>query len=346
MEAMVRYSSTNARESYGMRAESESPEIAVVVSTYNRARRLEALVRSLERQDFDKPYELVIVDNGSSDDSCAELQRLVAALRVPLKALRIEGNSGPARARNVGWRSVRADKIAFTDDDCSPQRGWLAALAGGLDRFDIVQGRTQPDPSQAHLMGPFTRSLDCGGETGFYEASNIAYRRGVLERLDGFNEALRYAGEDTDLGLRARTSGASFTFTAEALAYHDVVDGGFAGYLRNTRRWEGVVQVVRLHPELKRFFSRGPFWLRSHTFAAAAALGIGLSAYPKHRPIVTTLGLALTVPYIVYRLRARPLPGATPIRVRDLPLAFIGNLAEALTHVVSQIRFALASPAN
>src|SRR5207253_10116131 len=102
-----------------------------------------------------------------------------------------------------------------TDDDCSPQPEWLSALNLGLEEFDIVQGRVEPDPSQWSQMGSFTRSIGIGGENGFYETCNIGYRRDVLERMGGFDEKLRWAGEETDLGCRARASGATYRFSPE-----------------------------------------------------------------------------------------------------------------------------------
>jgi glycosyltransferase involved in cell wall biosynthesis len=319
------------------------PVIAVVVPTFNRAHLLEALVASLENQDVDLPYEVVIVDDSSKDHTQRELARLSTRTRVPLRALRLDEKSGPARARNLAWRSSSAEWIAFTDDDCTPQRGWLRGLARGLERHDIVQGRTEPHPDQHHLMGPFTRSISVGAENGFYGTANIAYRRSVLEHVDGFNEDFPYAaGEDTDLGCRARSAGATYIFEPTALVYHDIVGGSAFDYVRNARRWAGVVRVVRTHPELKRAFARGPFWLRSHRWAMLAAAGVAWAlAYPRHRLVSVTGGLAMSLPYFAYRLRADPLPGATPIRLRHLPVAFLGNLAEALTHIAAQIRFAL-----
>lgn len=312
--------------------------ISVVVSSYRRAARLDALVASLNNQDLGGHYEILIVDNGSHDGTSAVLSRLSASSQVPLRPLRIETNSGAAPARNLGWRSARGSLIAFTDDDCSPQPGWLTALTRALAHSDFVQGRTQPDPSQRYLMNPFSRSIGISRESGFYETCNIAYRRELLERLGGFDESLRYAGDDTDLGCRARAAGVAFSFEENALVYHDVVRQSFLGFLRNKKRWVGVVETVHKRPELRRVFLRGPFWVRNHALAVTAALGLSLPLLPRNRALLGVVGLLSALPYVRYRLKAHPLPGSTPVRVPHLPLVFIGDLAEAATHVRSELR--------
>src|SRR3954470_2668218 len=116
-----------------------TPAVSVVVSTFNRAHLVPRLVAALAAQDFARPYEVVIVDNGSSDGTREILERLAATTPIDMKVLDIERNNGPAPARNLGWRAASAPLVAFTDDDCVPQAGWLTALAGALDRVDLAQ---------------------------------------------------------------------------------------------------------------------------------------------------------------------------------------------------------------
>src|SRR5438045_9363653 len=105
----------------------DTPLISVVIPTHNRSNRLHTLIEVLQDQTVQEPFEVIIVDDASTDDTWDELGRL-AARHGFLRPLRVEANRGPATARNVGWRSARGTYVAFTEDDCLPEHAWLAGL--------------------------------------------------------------------------------------------------------------------------------------------------------------------------------------------------------------------------
>src|SRR3954452_12468363 len=102
------------------------PALSVVVATRNRADRLPRLVRALEAQEGAPPFELVVIDDASTDATSTVLAQLAASSSMRIVAHRLVDQRGPAAARNAGWRSARGELVAFTDDDCEPQPGWLA----------------------------------------------------------------------------------------------------------------------------------------------------------------------------------------------------------------------------
>ncbi|MEX2394427.1 MAG: glycosyltransferase family 2 protein [Actinomycetota bacterium] len=315
------------------------PKISVIVPTYNRALRLPALVASLEAQDTDAAFEVVIVDDGSSDETPTVLAELERRSPAALHVVRCDANKGPAAARNRGWRAASSAYVVFTDDDCTPQPGWLRAMLAALADHCFVQGRTQPDPSQIDRAGAFRRTVDVGGENGFYETCNMAYRRDVLEQLGGFDETFPLAaGEDTDLGCRARGRSFRFAFAPDAVVYHDVVDQGFVGYVRNTKRWAGVVRVVRRHPHLRRFFLRGPFWLPRQYLVVVSAIGFAVAIGVQRQPASAIVAVMGVLPYATYRLGVSPLAAKGWRRVATVPAAFIADVAEVGTHVASVLR--------
>jgi glycosyltransferase involved in cell wall biosynthesis len=180
------------------------PQASVVIATHNRRDRILRTLDALAGQVGAPPFEVIVVDDGSTDWTHAALTARTGD-PYPLRAIRQEPNRGPAAARNAGWRAATAGVVCFTDDDCTPDPGWLAALTAASDHADISQGRTMPDPGQAGNRGPFSRTMTVPFEEGFYETCNIAYHRGLLERLGGFDESFRYPyGEDTDLAWRGR----------------------------------------------------------------------------------------------------------------------------------------------
>jgi GT2 family glycosyltransferase len=243
------------------------------------------MLESLVKQDFDGEFEVIVVDDGSSDDTMAMLEQMASTVPYRLVALAQPRNLGPSSARNRGWRTARAPLVCFTDDDCVASPRWLAELTQALEHADIVQGQTLPNPEHEHHRGPFSHTLHVVSEHGWYETCNMGYRREVLERLDGFDESFRFAyGEDAELAWRAKRSGARSAFAAEALILHEIVPSRWSGALKRTRRREGIVQVFQRSPGLKQQLGKGVFYERTHLPAlVVVACAAGLTLAPKSR---------------------------------------------------------------
>ncbi|MCU1378728.1 MAG: glycosyl transferase family 2 [Acidimicrobiales bacterium] len=307
-----------------------TPVVSVVVATHRRAALLPRLLAALEDQDLGRPFEVLVVDDASPDDTPEVLAKLVANASLPLRVLRLERNAGPATARNVGWRQAAAPLVAFTDDDCVPRPGWLSALVAGLDEVDVVQGRTRPNPEQLANTGPFSRTLDVSWEEGFYQTCNIGYRAALLERLGGFDEAFRWpAGEDTDLAWRALELGATTRFVEAAEVWHDVRPSSFVAHVRDLPRWSAVVHATKKHPGLRDRFTWGFVWKRSHPPALAALVGAALVVAPGAGRWARLLGgAALTLPYLRHRAVVAPLQGGPRRRLAAIPLALAADVAE------------------
>jgi hypothetical protein len=173
--------------------------------------------------------------------------------------------------------------IAFTDDDCRPSPGWLeaglaamAATANGT-REAVVQGLTEPDPLEAHRLGPFTRSLNVPALDHWYATANMFYSRATLERLGGFDEVTFSGpgGEDTDLAWRAIADGVPTAFSADARVWHAVHELGPLRRLRFATRWDETMAVFGRYPDLRRkTLVRGLFWKDSHYHLTRAIVGL------------------------------------------------------------------------
>ncbi len=191
-----------------------------------------------------------------------------------MRCVRLEPNRGPAAARNAGWRASAAEYVAFTDDDCHPAPGWKAALLAAAAPGVVVQGRVAPLPEEAHLVGPFARTVIVEGETPFFHTANVLYPRAVLEAVGGFDETYdQVAGEDTDLGWRAVEAGATVRFASDALVWHAVTVPGWRGLARDAGRWGSAVRLVKRHPGLRAHFHHRIFWKRSHETLLLALAG-------------------------------------------------------------------------
>ena len=261
------------------------PAASVVVATRERSARLAALLESLRRQTVPSAhFEVIVVDDASGDGSADVLEREQSRAGPDLRIVRRKQRGGPSAARNDGWRAARAPLVAFIDDDCVAAPGWLAAGLSAAARRPgaIIQGRTDPAPSERALLGPFAHTLRVHAAGPRYQTCNIIYPRKLLERLGGFDaEAFpRACGEDTDLAWRALKTGAEVVYAGDARVLHAVVRVGPVGKLRLTGRFTEAVQLYRRYPELRRaHLTFGVFWTGSHYLLVRALLALLLPRY-------------------------------------------------------------------
>jgi GT2 family glycosyltransferase len=254
---------------------SAGPTASVAIATYNRAALLPRLTAALDAQAVGGGVEVVVYDDASRDGSAEFLQAWATRSSHTVRILRGEHNAGPARGRNVAWRAGTGRVVAFTDDDCEPQPGWLAALVAAVpDEGTVAVGRTGPPADQADRDGPFARTLRVE-DTRYLQTCNVAYPRSLLEQLGGFDESFRRAaGEDTDLGLRALEAGARAVFVPAAVVHHDVRRSDLRLALREATKWIDLPLVVRKHPEVRKLLHRRYFWKDTHPNALLALAGL------------------------------------------------------------------------
>ena len=285
------------------------PLVTVVVATFNRAERLQMLIDALRAQTLGLDrFDVVIVDDGSSDDTPAVLAEAERAGDLHLTVLRRDRSAGPATARNLGWRAARASAVAFTDDDCRPTAGWLAALLDTAESVPggLVQGRVEKDPEQMDDLSPFAHWYEVHHADEGFPTCNILYPRDLLERLGGFDESFgsREAGEDTDLGWRAVESGAQVAFSPEALVHHGILPVGPVVKLRNTQRWASTIRNYREHPGMRKY--KGIFWRHNHYEFFRFLIALALPRW------MGPVRLFLAAPYVTYLTGRRTGPLLAP----------------------------------
>lgn len=232
-------------------------ELSVVIPTYNQAGLLARLVDHLLSQTAaPSRFEIVVVDDGSSDGTPALLAEL--SRRVPHLRHHRHPNQGPARSRNRGIAAARAGLVAFTDSDCEPAPDWVERL---LEAFAAhpecagVEGTVLTDPAR---VTPFTHQIE-NTRGGLYCTANMAYRSAVLARVGGFDPDFFYGHEDTDLALRVQRVG-PIVFAPEVRVVHPPVPAPFAKLVRRPRVWTCQVVLFVKHP--RRYLDghrRGPF---------------------------------------------------------------------------------------
>jgi GT2 family glycosyltransferase len=248
-------------------------DITVVAPTYQRVDRLRRLVAGLEAQTLARDrFEVVLVDDASGDGTPAVLADLAARSPLQLRVLRRDENGGPAAARNTGWRTAAGEVVAFVDDDCTPEPGWLAGLERAFarnPRLGVVQGWTRAAEGP---RGQWTIAREISDETPWFEGCNIAYRRVALEETGGFDEEIRWYGEDTAAGWKVVEAGWERDFEGGAVVVHDLEERGVRWRVRHGWLETNLVRLAGRHPGLRgALWRRWAFRSQSVTFPLALA---------------------------------------------------------------------------
>jgi glycosyltransferase involved in cell wall biosynthesis len=262
------------------------PAVSVVVPTYGRPQNLPRLVAAFEAQTLPADrFEVIIVDNGSTDDTTATLTRLAATTSIDLRPLRIEVNQGPAPARNLGWQEARAPLVAFTDDDCVPRPDWLAQAltsAEATPDLGVLQGAILR-PQGPYEYGPRTVYRETLTPSPYFEGCNLVFPRAVLERTGGFDESYGFSGEDTAAGWAAVEDGGRWLFDETCAVTHDIVERPLRWHLMMAWREGNLVDVAARHPALRAQGFWRPWAHRPWNVAIAAAV-LGTLAGVRWRP--------------------------------------------------------------
>jgi glycosyltransferase involved in cell wall biosynthesis len=197
------------------------PVVSVVVPTHDRAGYLAVTLDSLNAQEIEAPYEVIVVDDGSRDGTPGVVRR------AGTRYLRHDRPRGVNAARNEGARAASSDLIALVDDDVYAPPGWLAAMVEGAAAHPGVEAFG--GPIRARFEGPAPRScgrelppittLDLGREdreAGLVWSANMLVRRAALERVGEFDESLPTGGDEEEWLRRLRAKGGRVMYLAAA----------------------------------------------------------------------------------------------------------------------------------
>jgi glycosyltransferase involved in cell wall biosynthesis len=243
----------------------------------------------LLRQDH-PDYEILILDNGSSDGTAEACRDLAAATDVPVRVEVVEGRVG--RVRNIGARIAAGEIIAYTDSDCIPAPDWLSAGVSAFEdpRIGVVTGTTVPEDPPPYE--PWHATMEVTDQTWHFESCNVFFRREALLGAGGFDDDLGHFGEDTIAGWAMLRAGWKAEFVPEAVVRHDVTYPGRGWHLRRVHKYGKVAAVLGRYPESRERLMWNRYFLRPRNAAfAAALLGVGLALADRR-------ALLLTLPYV------------------------------------------------
>jgi len=199
------------------------PELTVVVPARNASATIGDQLDALLGQQCERPWELIVVDNGSADDTPSIVAQY-AERDGRVRLLTANGVRSAAFSRNAGISAARSEAIACCDADDIVAPGWLRAMSEALERAELVAGRID-----VHRLNPewlaATRGTaiergpgDFMGLCQFAHGANMGVRKSVIERFGGFDEQLPI-GEDIELSHRLERGGVRLFYADNAVVF-------------------------------------------------------------------------------------------------------------------------------
>jgi glycosyltransferase involved in cell wall biosynthesis len=212
--------------------EPSSVRVSLVIPTRNRASQLRVCLDSLLKLRCARQWQLVIVDNGSTDDTRVVLKQFAGGTRFRFDHL-FEPAPGASHARNAGWRAARGEFVAFIDDDCYPDMNFLDAIVDVFDEnpaLGFAGGRVLLFDSTDYPITIQLRDhrLELEPNTvipaGLIHTANCTIRRRALEDIGGFDPLLGagtgFVCEDVDVLARILWAGWPGAFDPRLVVYH------------------------------------------------------------------------------------------------------------------------------
>lgn len=210
-------------------------DISLIICTRNRCQQLAQCLETVRSITCERPWELIVVDNGSVDDTRRIVEEFISSGRSPLTVYIYEQRPGKSNALNAALANAKGNILAFTDDDCYPSPELLTSIWQVFcnPSVDYMVGRVMlhdltDDPIAVNeLMAPATypgRSFLSVG-LGFFGGGNMAFRRHVLVDIGGFDpifgpgSRFRYS-EDLDVVGRASAAGCEGRYCPEVVVRH------------------------------------------------------------------------------------------------------------------------------
>ncbi len=213
-----------------------SPSVSVIIPNWNGAHHLPTCLEALRRQTF-RDFEVIVVDNASTDESRELLARDFPEVRI----IALPENRGFAGACNAGIRAARGEIVVLLNNDTEADPGWLAAVVDAFERHPevgIVASKMLLFDRRDvfHTAGDFYRVDGVPGNRGVWEqdvgqydqeeyvfsacGGSAAYRRAMLDEIGLLDEDFFYSCEDVDLAWRAQLAGWHVLYVPQAVVYH------------------------------------------------------------------------------------------------------------------------------
>lgn len=294
--------------------------ISVVIPAYNAAATIRACLGALDRQTlpFDS-YEIILVDDGSTDETPAIVSR-----EFPKVRLVTQKNAGPAAARNKGAKLASGELVFFTDADCRPLRDWVERMAEPFSSNPRVAGvkgvyRTdQPELTARFVQIEYEDKYDLMRRDeyiDFIDTYSAGFRREVFNSMGGYDCSFPVAcSEDAEFSFRLSNKGYKMVFVPGAVVYH-IHPNVFWAYVRKKYKfayWR--MLAVKKNPNKLVKDSHTPQVMKVQLLLAPAVLLFALGAPVCPYSMAFFLGsaslyLLLSLPFVIKAARKDAMVG-------------------------------------
>jgi hypothetical protein len=214
-----------------MPAAAKTADLSLIICTRNRCGQLVRCFETIQRLKFERPWELIIVDNGSTDATAVVIQEFVKAAPFPIFYVS-QPKLGLGSARNAGLVAASGEILAFTDDDCYPAPDFLSHVWSAFEdpSLGYVTGRILLHDSADLPIGtnasaePVTFRRKSFINPGGVQGANMAFRREVLDEIGGFDPLFGagalFPAEDLDAASRASAAGWNGQYCPDVVVHH------------------------------------------------------------------------------------------------------------------------------
>jgi glycosyltransferase involved in cell wall biosynthesis len=302
--------------------------ISVVIPTYRRPELLQKCMDALIAQEFPaEHFEIIVVSDGPDAKTESFIRRIASKEDPRIRFYSLPEKKGPAAARNMGWKNASGSLIAFTDDDCLPDKRWLSATWNAYKNEDeivysgklVVPVSEQPtdhEKNTAHL------------QTAEFITANCFCTKKALEKTSGFDERFRLAWrEDSDLQFSCMQKGIPIEKLQDAIVVHPVRKAPWGNSIKEQRKGMFNALLYKKYPRWYRDrIQSQPAW---NYYLMIISLVISFAALIVKSPIVAiafaVLWFLLTLKFILKRLRgtSRAISHVTEMIVTSVCIPFL-----------------------
>lgn len=253
------------------------PLVSVILPVRDGAATIRVQLDALGRQETERVWELIVVDNGSSDDTVVIVAD--AVLSLPNAQLLEAGQVvGASHAKNRGAALAVGEVLLFCDADDEVDEQWLSRLADGVENHGFAGGSIdrrrlcEGDPTD--LRVPVTKALHLTADGHIFAVgANMGVTRALFESIDGFDTDFVGGNEDADFALRAASAGSPPVFVADAIVHYRDRRGWLARFRQYQRYGLTEAQLFDKHRSILE--SRRPaqavyYWTRVASLAASS----------------------------------------------------------------------------
>ena len=309
--------------------------ISIIIPAYNAAHTIEACIKALQNQLTDESYEIIVINDASTDNT-VEVATAVGANQVISK-----GKLGKSGTRNAGAEAAHGDILLFTDADCEPLPDWLERMITPFRNDpDVIGVKGAYYTRQTELVARFTqveveerydrmRQLPT---TNFIDTYAAAYKRDIFLENGGFDTSLPEV-EDQDFSFRLAAKGYKMVFVPEARVYHRHTVSARHYFRRKFAIGKWKAMLMHRHPERLVSDSRTPQLLKvqmGFTLLMPPALIAPLIWQPfAWGLLAVVLGFILScLPFLIKTAHRD-----APVLLIALPMLFLRAVALAYSYV-------------